>query len=110
MDYKQELNGQIHPKPIGPGSLVCSPSNLSLCLPSWPSHPFQISIVARTETPKTHPNGAPPHPLRAHLLQVTYVNTHGTSTPIGDVQELGAVKRVFEETAEECRISGEDQR
>ncbi|CAK9018089.1 3-oxoacyl-[acyl-carrier-protein] synthase 1 (3-oxoacyl-[acyl-carrier-protein] synthase I) (Beta-ketoacyl-ACP synthase I) (KAS I), partial [Durusdinium trenchii] len=29
--------------------------------------------------------------------EVTYVNTHGTSTPIGDVQELGAVKRVFEE-------------
>lgn len=29
--------------------------------------------------------------------QVDYVNTHGTSTPIGDVQELGAVKRVFEE-------------
>lgn len=28
--------------------------------------------------------------------QVDYVNTHGTSTPIGDVQELGAVKRVFE--------------
>ena len=24
------------------------------------------------------------------------MNTHGTSTPIGDVQELGAVKRVFE--------------
>jgi len=28
--------------------------------------------------------------------QVDYVNTHGTSTPVGDVQELGAVKRVFE--------------
>eukprot|EP00438_Fugacium_kawagutii_P032970 Skav223880 [mRNA] locus=scaffold1226:530570:532773:- [translate_table: standard] len=28
--------------------------------------------------------------------RVDYVNTHGTSTPIGDVQELGAVKRVFE--------------
>merc|ERR1712061_237767 len=27
---------------------------------------------------------------------VDYVNTHGTSTPVGDVQELGAVKRVFE--------------
>lgn len=25
------------------------------------------------------------------------MNTHGTSTPVGDVQELGAVKRVFEE-------------
>lgn len=27
---------------------------------------------------------------------VDYINTHGTSTPVGDVQELGAVKRVFE--------------
>lgn len=27
---------------------------------------------------------------------VDYVNTHGTSTPVGDVQELGAVKRVFD--------------
>merc|ERR1712187_602359 len=29
--------------------------------------------------------------------KVDYVNTHGTSTPVGDVQELGAVKRVFTE-------------
>eukprot|EP00931_Biecheleriopsis_adriatica_P034125 TRINITY_DN19747_c0_g1_i1.p1 TRINITY_DN19747_c0_g1~~TRINITY_DN19747_c0_g1_i1.p1 ORF type:complete len:530 (-),score=128.43 TRINITY_DN19747_c0_g1_i1:99-1616(-) len=28
---------------------------------------------------------------------VDYVNTHGTSTPVGDVQELAAVKRVFDE-------------
>jgi len=27
---------------------------------------------------------------------VDYINTHGTSTPIGDVKELGAVKNVFE--------------
>merc|ERR1719487_815735 len=27
---------------------------------------------------------------------VDYVNTHGTSTPIGDIKELGAVKNVFE--------------
>lgn len=27
---------------------------------------------------------------------VDYINTHGTSTPVGDVQELGAVKRVFQ--------------
>merc|ERR1719323_1911793 len=29
---------------------------------------------------------------------VDYVNTHGTSTPVGDVQELAAVKRVFKGT------------
>jgi len=28
---------------------------------------------------------------------IDYINTHGTSTPVGDVQELAAVKRVFEE-------------
>lgn len=27
---------------------------------------------------------------------IDYINTHGTSTPVGDVQELGAVKRVFD--------------
>uniref|UniRef100_A0A7S1PQZ9 Nodulation protein E n=1 Tax=Alexandrium catenella TaxID=2925 RepID=A0A7S1PQZ9_ALECA len=27
---------------------------------------------------------------------IDYINTHGTSTPVGDVQELAAVKRVFE--------------
>lgn len=28
---------------------------------------------------------------------VDYINTHGTSTPVGDVKELGAVKNVFDE-------------
>ena len=27
--------------------------------------------------------------------EVEYVNTHGTSTPVGDVKELGAIKNVF---------------
>jgi 3-oxoacyl-[acyl-carrier-protein] synthase-1 len=26
---------------------------------------------------------------------VTYINTHGTSTPVGDAKELGAIKEVF---------------
>ena len=29
--------------------------------------------------------------------KVDYVNTHGTSTPVGDVKELGAIKEVFTE-------------
>jgi len=28
-------------------------------------------------------------------IPVDYINTHGTSTPVGDVMELGAVKRTF---------------
>merc|ERR1711968_396753 len=29
--------------------------------------------------------------------QVDYVNTHGTSTPVGDTMELGSIKKVFTE-------------
>lgn len=28
---------------------------------------------------------------------IEYINTHGTSTPVGDVMELGAIKTVFDE-------------
>lgn len=34
---------------------------------------------------------------RAGEKEVEYINTHGTSTPVGDVMELGAIKTVFGE-------------
>jgi 3-oxoacyl-[acyl-carrier-protein] synthase II len=36
---------------------------------------------------------------------VDYINAHGTSTPLGDEIELGAVKRLFGETAQRLSIS-----
>lgn len=37
--------------------------------------------------------------------QVDYINAHGTSTPIGDLNEIGAVKNVFGEHAKKLSIS-----
>ena len=34
---------------------------------------------------------------RAGVKEVEYINTHGTSTPVGDVMELSAIKTVFDE-------------
>ena len=30
-------------------------------------------------------------------LRIDYINAHGTSTPVGDVQEIEAIKEVFQE-------------
>ncbi len=37
--------------------------------------------------------------------QVDYINAHGTSTPLGDEIELGAVKRLFGESAYKVSMS-----
>ncbi len=39
------------------------------------------------------------------LESVDYINTHGTSTPIGDPQELKAIERLFGEHASKVNIS-----
>ncbi len=37
--------------------------------------------------------------------QIDYINTHGTSTPLGDVAELNAVKKVFGEHTHKLSVS-----
>ncbi|MFA7504998.1 MAG: beta-ketoacyl-ACP synthase I [Burkholderiaceae bacterium] len=39
--------------------------------------------------------------LRTVRAPVTYINTHGTATPVGDITELRAIREVFEETGRE---------
>ena len=35
--------------------------------------------------------------LKTSKGKVDYINTHGTSTPVGDIKELEAIKEVFNE-------------
>lgn len=39
------------------------------------------------------------------LSDIDYINTHGTSTPLGDIAELNAIKKVFGEQAYKMNIS-----
>ncbi len=43
--------------------------------------------------------------LALHADEIDYINTHGTSTPIGDPQEVKAIQRLFGEHAYKLNIS-----
>lgn len=60
-----------------------------------------------------HPEGLGAYLCMKHALQdaamkpgeIDYINTHGTSTPIGDPQEVKAIQRLFGEEAYRLNIS-----
>jgi 3-oxoacyl-[acyl-carrier-protein] synthase II len=60
-----------------------------------------------------HPDGDGAHGVMGHCLEmagilpseVDYVNVHGTSTPLGDIAETKAIKRLFGEHAYKLNIS-----
>ena len=43
--------------------------------------------------------------IKTILKPVSYINTHGTSTPAGDITELNAIRDVFDGSSRICRIS-----
>jgi 3-oxoacyl-[acyl-carrier-protein] synthase II len=60
-----------------------------------------------------HPEGIGAYNVMKYALEsagvapgeIDYINTHGTSTPLGDPQELVAIERLFGEEAEKVSIS-----
>jgi len=42
--------------------------------------------------------------LRTVRSPITYINTHGTATPVGDITELRAIREVFEQTGRELPL------
>jgi len=60
-------------------------------------HPEGLGVVAVMKNTLEDANMSP--------LEVDYINTHGTSTPIGDPQELKAIQKVFGEHALKLNIS-----
>ena len=42
---------------------------------------------------------------KTNVEDIDYINAHGTSTPLGDEIELGAVKRVFGDAANDLSMS-----
>lgn len=61
----------------------------------------------------SHPEGLGAHLVMSNALEdagmqpedIDYINVHGTSTPVGDISEVKAIKKLFGEHAYELNIS-----